>query len=157
MRVYLDTNIIDWLLARPEEYGALLAALNGGALEAVITVEVEDEIGDTPEPKRASLEKLLNASVIESAPTHYPILDDTAIPDRMIPATDGTVELYGRLAALPGVKNRDPAHIVNAAQKGCTALVTEDRGILRKRAVIESLAKIEIITPAELLARLASE
>jgi hypothetical protein len=156
MRVYLDTHIIDWLLARPKEYRAMVAALDSGALEAVIAVEVEGEIGDAPEPKRTALESLLRSPAIESAPTHYPILGDTAILDRMIPATDHTVELYNRLAAMPGVKNRDPAHIVNAAGEGCTAFVTEDHKILNKRTVVEGLARIEIITPEELLARLAT-
>jgi hypothetical protein len=98
-------------------------------LQAVIAVEVESEIELAPEPKRTALENLLLSSAIEFAPTHYPILDDTAIPDRMIPATDDTVELFDRLAAMPGVKNRDPAHIVNAAGEGCTAFVTEDHKI----------------------------
>jgi hypothetical protein len=156
MRVYLDTHIIDWLLARPEEYHAVVAALDSGALQAVIAVEVESEIELAPEPKRTALENLLQSSAIEFAPTHYPILDDIAILDRMIPATDDTVELYDQLAAMAGVKKRDPAHIVNAVGEECTAFVTEDNGILKKRAAIEHLARIEIITPEELLSRLAA-
>jgi hypothetical protein len=38
VRVYIDTNIIDWLLARPDEFAAFVAALDGKLLEAVNAV-----------------------------------------------------------------------------------------------------------------------
>jgi predicted nucleic acid-binding protein len=156
MRVYLDTHIIDWLLARPEEYGTFIAALEGKALEAVISVEVDYEIDSAPEPQRSALMNLIRSSAIEGAPTYYGIWGETAIPDRMIPASEETIALHDQLAALPGVKNRDPAHIVNAVAEGCTVLVTLDKGMLKKGIAIEDLAGIEIITPDELLARLAA-
>jgi hypothetical protein len=65
----------------------------------------------------------------------------------MIPASEETIELYDQVAALAAVNNQDPTHILNAPAEGCTALVTLDKGMLKKRAAITNLAKIEIITP----------
>jgi hypothetical protein len=109
-----------------------------------------------PEPQRSALVNLIRSSAIEGAPTYYAIWGETAIPDRMIPASEETIGLHYQLAALPGVKKRDPAHIVNAVGTGCTALVTLDKGMLKKRTAIKDLAGIEIITPDALLARLAA-
>jgi len=94
MRVSLDTHIVDWPLARPEEYRTFIAALEGKALESLISVEVEYEIDSALEPRRSALVNLIRSSATERTLTYYAIWSETAIPEFLGARTHrGTITL----------------------------------------------------------------
>jgi hypothetical protein len=166
MKVYLDACAIDWLLddSRSADF---LALIRKRRLKAFVSGDVVAEIASTPFTKGDRRLKLLGivfGGVLRLMPTQIPILggrqQSGSAPMRRrsmiwsIPAPPRATTLLAHLRHL-GIRKLDAVHLIEAELSGATAFVTTDtNNLLRRRAKIRTVIRVDVMPPEEVLHRL---
>ena len=155
MKVFLDTCVFDWIIdnTRGQE---LLDEIKAGVIEPTVFPEVSKEIQDVPETKAQRREELLATlrPFFPVRPTHVAVsgLARSGVARSAPVRAEGLRE---ELKAL-GLRKLDVIHLMNAHFDRCPVFVTLDKeDILRRKGVLERLLGLEILTPEQILVRLA--
>jgi predicted nucleic acid-binding protein len=155
MKIFLDTCVFDWIIdnTRGQE---LLDKIKAGVVEPIVFSEVSKEIHDVPEAKAQRREQLLALlrPFFPVRPTHVAV----AGLARSGAARSAPVRAEGLREELKtlGLHKLDVIHLMNAHFERCPVFVTLDKeDILRRKDVLQRLLGLEILTPEQLLVRLA--
>jgi PIN domain len=157
-KVYIDSNVADWLLADRDALSEVSRAARLGRVVLVLTPEVAYEVANAANDGADALRACLHtAGAIE-------VLDVAASVRR-----DGRPQLNafgirrrcraGFCAArAPGVKGLDSTHVLNAVREQCDVLLTNDRRLRNKEPHMQRLTqtKLQILAPQEWLANLGA-
>ena len=154
MRVLLDTSALNWLADHADSRAKILAAVENGRLEVLVTPEAAVEIRNTEGPERqAALEDVL-AAFVPLTKTRVPRLGAFRLGSARVSLPEDSARL-AKLAFLKDGQDRNLA--ANAGGYRCDAFVTCDKEMaVRKRQQLEIvLDGTRVLQPDELLRQLA--
>ena len=131
-RVAVDANALERIGAgRDAAADAFRAAAGAGRLQVFVPPGVAAELRDprAPEAARAAAERIAGPEGFAPAAAGRPLTARQHI-DRI------RVRAVMRGDGRPGKHDADAAHLSDAAEAGCSAFVTQDGKILRKRDIL---------------------
>lgn len=152
MRVFIDTNVFDWIVDDPDG-PRLHALLQGLTSQCVVCPEVARELHAIPDSKAPRRELLLTvlASFQPLSPTRVPVMGLARV-GAAIQAPPDAIHRRAELVAL-GLRKLDVIHLLNAHYHQCQVFLTSDReDILKRRDTLEELLSLRPVRPAEFIA-----
>ncbi len=128
MRIMLDSNIHDLIVANPAACDAVKRSIEDGRLKLVSTHVQHDELKRAPEPKRTTLLEIYDLA--ELRPTNGAVFDVS----RWDQCQFGTDEENGSINVLMGgnPKHAEDALIAATASSEADALVTNETRLASK-------------------------
>lgn len=142
----LDSNAFDALALDDQVRSVVSSAVERGTLDLVVTHVQMDELDATPDPKRAALRRLTVSATYTSG-----FVFDVSRMDMAALSTDEEAAIFDAVTGGNRRHGKDALILLTARREGI-AVVTNDERLLKHCAT----QAVETMTPAELLARLAT-